>query len=430
MKQSQLFSKTRKEAPKDEVSRNAQLLIRAGYIHKEMAGVYSYLPLGLRVLNKIGNIIREEINAIGGQEVFMTSLQDKASWEKTGRWSDTVIDNWFKTELKNGSEVGLASTHEEALVSILKNYVQSFRDLPFSAYQIQTKFRNEARAKSGIMRGREFLMKDLYSFSRDIKEHDAFYEKAKLAYKRIYERTGLGDRTFITFASGGSFSKYSHEFQTLTSAGEDVIYLDKKKGIAVNKEVFVDEVLNELGIKRENLVEEKAVEVGNIFSLGTKFSEPLELKFVDEKGVKQNVIMGCYGIGLGRLMGAVVEVLSDADGIVWPDAVAPFRVHLIAIADKAGKVAEEATKLYNALTEKGIDVLYDDRDARPGEKFADSDLLGLPHRVVLSEKTLAEGVVEYKPRRANAVGERPVEKITQAELLARLSRNTQNEKTC
>ncbi|MEK7644784.1 MAG: aminoacyl--tRNA ligase-related protein [Patescibacteria group bacterium] len=422
MKQSQLFSKTRKEAPKDEVSRNAQLLIRAGYINKELAGVYSLLPLGVLTLGRINQIIREEMNAIGGQEVLLSTLQEKGLWQKTNRWDDKVVDIWFKTKLKNDTELGLGFTHEEPLTMLMKNFVQSFRDLPVYPYQIQTKFRNEIRAKSGIMRGREFLMKDLYSFSRDEKEHTAFYEKTKQAYTNVFRRMGLGERTFLTFASGGSFAKYSHEFQTVTDAGEDFIYVDEKSGIAVNKEVLTDEVLADLGLKREVLVEKKAVEVGNIFNLGTRFSEPLELRFLNEKGEKQNVVMGSYGIGPTRLMGTIVEVLADADGIVWPDSVAPFRVHLIAIADKAGRVADEATKLYNALTEKGIDVLYDDRDARPGEKFADSDLLGLPHRVVISEKTLAEGVVEYKPRRANAAGERPVEKIAQAELLKRLAK--------
>ncbi len=427
MKQSQLFSKTRKEAPKDEVSRNAQLLIRAGYINKEMAGVYSLLPLGILTLSRINQIIREEMNAIGGQEILLSTLQEKGVWQKTNRWDDKVVDNWFKTTLKNDTELGLGFTHEEPLTMLMKNFVQSFRDLPVYLYQIQTKFRNETRAKSGILRGREFLMKDLYSFSRDEQEHVAFYEKAKQAYMNVFRRVGLGDRTFLTFASGGSFAKYSHEFQTVTDAGEDLIYVDEKSGVAVNKEVLTDEVLADLGMQRANLVEKKAVEVGNIFSLGTRFSETLELRFLNEKGEKQNVVMGSYGIGSTRLLGTIVEVLSDADGIVWPEHVAPFRVHLIAIADKSGKVAEEAAKLYNALTEKGIDVLYDDRDARPGEKFADSDLLGLPHRVVLSDKTLAEGVVEYKPRQANAVGERPIEKITQTELLKRLHTH---EKIC
>ncbi len=398
MYQSQLFTKTRKDAPKDEVSKNAQLLIRAGFIHKEMAGVYSYLPLGLRVMNKIIGIIREEMNAIGGQEISLTALQDKNLWEKTNRWSDDVVDIWFKTTFKNGTEVGLGTTHEEEITNLMKDYIRSYRDLPVYAYQFQTKFRNEIRAKSGIMRCREFLMKDLYSFSRDEKEHDAFYDRAKQAYLNIYNRAGLGNITYITFSSGGTFSKYSHEFQTVTDAGEDSIFVDESKKIAINKEVLNDEVLNDLGLKREDLIEKKAVEVGNIFNLGTKFSDALDLTYSDEKGEKQKVIMGSYGIGPGRLMGTVAEILSDDKGLVWPESISPFAIHLISIEDKEGKVKKEADTLYAELTKKGVEVLYDNRDMRAGEKFADSDLIGIPVRFVISEKTLAEGKVEVKCR--------------------------------
>jgi len=403
MRQSLLFTKTRKDAPKDEVSKNAQLLIRAGFIHKEMAGVYSYLPLGLRVMNKIVQVIRNEMNALGGQELFLTSLQDKKIWETSGRWDDAVVDNWFKTKLKNDSELGLGFTHEEPLTKLMTEYVRSFRDLPVYTYQFQTKFRNEARAKSGIMRGREFLMKDLYSFTRTEQEHADFYEKAKQGYINIFEKLGLGDKTYVTFASGGSFSKYSHEFQTLTEAGEDSIFVDEKKKIAINKEVLNDEVLADLGVKREDLVEKKAVEVGNIFSLGTKFSDAFELQYVDEKGEKKPVIMGSYGIGPGRVMGTVAEVLSDDKGLVWPASIAPFAIHLISIEDKNGKVKAEAEKLYERLTKKGVEVLYDDRDARPGEKFADSDLIGIPTRIVISEKTLESDSVEVKDRTTGTV---------------------------
>jgi prolyl-tRNA synthetase len=400
MRQSQLFTKTRKEAPKDEVAKNAQLLIRAGYIYKEMAGAYVYLPLGLRVLNNIVEVIRQEMNAIGGQEMSLTALQDKKVWEKTGRWSDDVVDNWFKTKLKSGSDVGLGFTHEEPLTNLMKNYIGSYRDLPRYAYQFQTKFRNEERAKSGIMRGREFLMKDLYSFSRDQKEHEVFYEKAKQAYIKVFERLGLGDRTFVTFASGGSFSKYSHEFQTVTDAGEDLIYVDEKKKIAVNKEVLNDEVLKDLGVKKEDLKEMKAVEVGNIFSLGTRFSDAFELSYVAEDGMKKPVVMGSYGIGPGRVMGTIVETLSDENGIVWPEEVAPFKAHLIVVDSKEGDAArKEADRLYNVLVENGVEVLYDDRDARPGEKFADADLMGMPLRVIVSDKTLAAGGYEVKERK-------------------------------
>jgi prolyl-tRNA synthetase len=408
MKQSQLFTKTRREAPKDEVSKNAQLLIRAGYVHKEMAGVYSYLPLGLRVMNKIVNIIREEMNAIGGQELHLTALQDKETWEKTNRWDDAMVDNWFKTKLKNGADLGLGFTHEEPLTAIMKDNIRSFRDLPVYAYQFQTKFRNEARAKSGIMRGREFLMKDLYSFCRDAKEQEAFYEVAKQAYVKVFNRLGIGDKTYVTFSSGGSFSKYSHEFQTLTSAGEDTIYIHEGKKIAVNKEVLNDEVLKDLGVKRADLKEAKASEVGNIFNLGTRFSEPLGLVYKDEKGKTNPVVMGSYGIGPGRVMGTIVELFADEKGIVWPEAVAPFSIHLVVLLDEAGKVKKAADRIYEDLLKKGVEVLYDDRDASAGEKFSDSDLIGIPTRWIVSEKSLANDSIEVKDRKTGKVTMRKV----------------------
>jgi len=299
MRQSQLFTRVSRQVPKDEVSKNAQLLIRAGFIHKEMAGVYSFLPLGLRVLNKVIGVIREEMDAIGGQELSLTALQEKALWEKTDRWDDRKVDVWFKTVLKNGTELGLGSTHEEPVTRLMTQYVNSYRDLPLLAYQFQTKFRNEMRAKSGIMRVREFIMKDLYSFARTEEEHAELYASVRAAYLRIFERVGLGKSTYATFASGGIFSKYSEEFQTVSEAGEDLIYVDEVSGRALNKEVFTDEVLADLGMKREALVEKKSIEVGNIFTLGTRFSNPLGLKFRDEHGEERPVLMGCYGIGPG-----------------------------------------------------------------------------------------------------------------------------------
>jgi prolyl-tRNA synthetase len=411
MKQSQLFTRTRKEAPKDEISKNAQLLIRAGYIHKEMAGVYSFLPLGRRVLENIVQVIREEMNAIGGQEISLTALQDKMLWEKTDRWADEKMDVWFKTALKNGSELGLGVTHEEPLTAIMSEYISSYRDLPVYAYQFQTKFRNETRAKSGIMRGREFLMKDLYSFSKDEKEHALFYAKVREAYITIFKRLGIGEKTHLAFAAGGTFSKYSEEFQTESEAGEDTIYVDTKNGKTINKEVLTDEVLADLGIDRANLVEKKSIEVGNIFNLGTKFSEPLNLTYLNEKGEKTAVVMGSYGLGPSRVMGTIVELLSDEKGIVWPKGIAPFQVHLTPLFEKtekdgevkAGKVAQAADELYAELTAKGISILYDDRNIRPGEKFADSDLIGIPLRVVISEKTIAENIIEVKERSTGTV---------------------------
>ena len=411
MRQSELFTKTRKEAPAGEEAKNAKLLIRAGYIHKEMAGVYSFLPLGLCVLNKIVEIIRREINAIGGQEVFLSALQDPEVWKKTGRWSDEVFENWFKTKIKTGGEAGLAFTHEEPLTNLMKNQISSFRDLPKYVYQFQTKFRNEPRARSGIIRGREFLMKDLYSFSRDQKEHDSFYEKAKKAYQNIFSEAGIGDQTYLTYASGGSFSKNSHEFQTVTDAGEDTIYLCEKCKVAVNKEIFAEQnSCPECGEK--NLIEKRAVEVGNIFSLGTRFSESFDLNYLDEKGEKKLVVMGSYGIGPGRLMGTITEVLADEKGLVWPKNVAPFQIHLVAVFDENGKVKTAAEKLYKELLQKGIEALFDDRDLRAGEKFADADLLGIPLRAVISEKTLKENKIEIKNR---ATGQ--ISLITESELI-------------
>jgi len=402
MRQSHLFTKTRKEAPKDEVSKNAELLIRAGYIHKEMAGVYSFLPLGLRVVNKIADIVRKEMNANGASELLLTTLQDKNVWEKSGRWSDDVVDNWFKTKLKNDTEVGLGFTHEEELTALMKEYVRSWRDLPVHVYQVQTKFRNEARAKSGIMRGREFLMKDLYSFSKDQTEHDGFYEKMKVAYKNIYAKVGIGDRTYLTYASGGTFSKYSHEFQTVTDAGEDVIFVCEKCKVAVNNEIRADVPACPV-CTNADLVEKKAVEVGNIFSLGTKYADAFELSFASEDESTKQVIMGSYGIGITRLMGTIVEALSDENGIVWPEGVAPYVVHLILVPDKNGVVKNYANEIYNELVEKGIEVLYDDRDVRAGEKFADADLIGIPFRAVISEKTMQEAVIEVKNRKTGEV---------------------------
>lgn len=395
MRQSKLFTKTRKEAPKDEVSRNASLLIRAGFIHKEMAGAYAILPLGLRVLEKIKTIVREEMNALGGQEVQMTTLQRKELWQKTDRWSDSAVDVWFKSQLKNGTEIGLAWSHEEPITDMMRNFSTSYRDLPVFLYQFQTKLRNELRAKSGLMRGREFLMKDMYSYTADEEAHKKFYDALTAAYFNIFRKVGLGEKTFLTLASGGAFTQFSHEFQTLTTSGEDTIYLDRDKKIAVNKEVLTPEVLKEAGLERENLEEVSAAEVGNIFSFGTVKSEQLGLYFKDAQGSESPVILGSYGIGITRLLAVVAEVLSDDLGLVWPPAIAPFQVHLLSLSDKSQPTA---SKVYDELVRQGVEVLFDDRDLRPGEKFADSDLIGIPKRVVIGDKTLESNLLEVKHR--------------------------------
>lgn len=397
MRVSNLFTKTSKNLPADETALNAQLLIKAGYVHKEMAGVYSFLPLGIKVLENIKQIVREEMNAIGGQELIMSSLQSKEIWQKTNRWDDKAVDIWFKSKLKNGTEVGLGWSHEEPIVEMMKNHISSYKDLPAFVYQFQTKLRNELRSKSGIMRGREFVMKDMYSASLDQKDHDKFYQDCIKAYHRVFERLGIGDETFLTFASGGAFTQFSHEFQTICDAGEDTIYLSREKKIAINKEVLSDEVLKKLDIKRDELEEVKSAEVGNIFDFNVIKSKEMGFKYTDEAGKIQFVHLGSYGIGISRLMGVLVEKFADDKGIVWPEAVAPAKVYLISVGDDK-KVNDEANDVYGQLTDAGIEVLFDDRSVGPGQKFADAELIGIPHRLVISEKSIQAGGLEYKKR--------------------------------
>jgi prolyl-tRNA synthetase len=401
MRQSHLFTKTKKEAPKDEVSRNAQLLIRAGYVYKVMAGVYAYLPLGLRVLDKIKKVVREEMNAIGGQELIMTNLQRKDTWEATGRWSDESVDVWFKTKLKDGVELGLAWSHEEAILEMMQPFVESYKDLPRSVYQFQTKLRNELRAKSGIMRGREFVMKDMYSLHASEADMDQYYDQVIEAYQRIYSRLGIGSETYMTFASGGSFTKFSHEFQTLCSAGEDILYVSEDRKIAVNEEVL-DDATQQLRVDKTTLKPVTTAEVGNIFKFGTEKSEKMKIYFKDAEGKQQPIYLASYGVGITRVMGVIVEKYADDLGLVWPEAVAPFRVHLLSLG-----ADEKATEIYDDLTAAGVEVLYDDRDLSAGQKFAESDLLGIPYRVVIGKRSLESGTAEVKKRSEKKATEVP-----------------------
>jgi prolyl-tRNA synthetase len=411
MRQSQLFTKTRKEIPADEVAKNAQLLIRAGYVHKVMAGVYAYTPLGLKVLERIKQIVREEMNAVGGQELIMTSLQPPEIWQGTGRWSDEAVDVWFKTALKDGSELGLAWSHEEAIVSMMSQYVNSYKDLPISVYQFQTKLRNELRAKSGIMRGREFVMKDMYSLHSSQEDMDEYYDKVVEAYKRIYERLGLGEDTFVTFASGGAFTKFSHEFQTLCDAGEDILYINSEKTVAVNEEVL-DDATKEIGISKDELSPVKTAEVGNIFKFGTEKGEQMNVTYKDIDGVDKPIYLASYGVGITRVMGVLVEKFGDEKGLVWPESVAPFKVHLVGLNLEDGEIKDWAEGVYSSLKEAGVEVLYDDRiETRAGEKFSDSDLLGLPYRIVVSKKGKESGQFEVVTR---ATGE--VRQLSEEEL--------------
>jgi prolyl-tRNA synthetase len=398
MRLSKLFTKTTKSVPGDETARNAQLLIQAGFIHKEMAGVYAYLPLGLQVLENIKQIVREEMNTIGGMEVMMTTLQPKDIWEKTDRWDDKKVDNWFKTKLANGTELGVGLTHEEPIVDALSSYLSSYRDMPVFVYQIQNKFRNELRAKSGLLRGREFVMKDMYSFATTQEQHEKLYAEAIQAYYRVYERLGLGDVTYRTYADGGIFTdRFSDEFQTLSSIGEDTIYLDEEKKIAINEEIYTDEALAKLGLDKSKLVQKKGVEVGNTFHLESKYTDALDVYYTDEQGKKQSIIMGCYGIGISRLMGIIAEHFADEKGLAWPEAVAPAKVYLVVLGESEA-VTKAADALYDRLQKANVRVLYDDRHIRPGEKFADAELMGIPYRIVVSEKTLAANQYEIKKR--------------------------------
>lgn len=397
MRVSNLFTKTTKNIPADETSKNAKLLIQAGYVYKVMAGVYAYTPLGLRVLENIKKIVREEMNKIDGQELIMTNLQHKSTWEQTGRWDDKVVDVWFKTKLQDETELGLAWSHEEAIMEMMQQFVKSYKDLPQSVYQFQTKLRNELRAKSGVMRGREFVMKDMYSLHTSSQDCDQYYEQVIEAYKRCYDRFGIGESTFVTFASGGAFTKFSHEFQTICEAGEDILYTNEDNTVAVNEEVL-DEATQELGIDKTELKPVKSAEVGNIFKFGTDKSEQMKIFYTDENGQKQPIYLASYGIGITRVMGVIVEKMSDEKGLVWADNIAPFRVYLVQIGD----VADEAEKVYDELSQAGVEVLWDDRDESPGTKFADADLLGIPHRVVVSEKTVQAKKLEYKKRTSDA----------------------------
>ncbi|MBI3305315.1 hypothetical protein HYZ80_03275 [Candidatus Parcubacteria bacterium] len=396
MRQSILFGKTTRQNPKDEVSVNAQLLVRGGFVAKVMAGVYAFLPLGLRVLERINTIIREEMNAIGGQELLLSALQSKDLWVKTGRW-ETLRDVMYQFKDSSDRELGLGITHEEPLAEVAKNSIRSYKDLPLYLYQIQLKFRNEPRAKSGLIRLREFFMKDLYSFDRNQAGLDAYYEKSKTAYANIFRRCGLDAK--IVEASGGAFTKdFTHEFQVLTEAGEDTTVYCESCAFAQNTEIATAKAGETCPNCSGTLKEGTSVEVGHIYKLGTKYSKDLDLIFTDEDGSMKPVVMGSYGIGPGRVMATVVEVHHDEKGIVWPKEVAPYDVHLVGIKNQESRIMEAAEKLYRELQDVGIAVLYDDRDESAGVKFADADLIGLPWRVVISEKTLARGSVELKAR--------------------------------
>jgi prolyl-tRNA synthetase len=397
MLQSQIPNFVKKEFPKDEEAHNAKILARAGFIDKLMAGVYSYLPFGLRVLSKINVIVRDEMNKLGGQEILMPVLTPKENWQQTGRWA--TFDALFKVISRDKKEFALGPTHEEIVVPLAQKAIFSYKDLPFGLYQIQTKFRDEPRARSGLLRGREFMMKDLYSFHADEKDLETYYQKAIKAYQAIFKRLGLD--AWLVEASGGTFSKYSHEFQVFSEGGEDAVVYCEKCHFAQNSEINSAKNEDPCPKCKASLQLSGAIEVGNIFKLNTKYSDPFSLKFKDKDGSQKTVIMGCYGMGISRLLGTLAEVFHDDNGLLWPKNVAPFQIHLIALGGSdrksSEKVFEQAKKVYERLLDLGVEVLFDDRQEKTaGEKFIESDLIGIPLRLVISPKTGDK--IEFKER--------------------------------
>jgi prolyl-tRNA synthetase len=401
MRYSQLFGKTSKSIPSDAESINAKLLTQAGFINKEMSGIYNFLPLGFRVLRKIQEIVREEMNLLGGQEILMPVLSSIENWQKTRRdqeWVDVLyrLDNMV-----------LNPTHEEIVTPLVQKYTFSYRDLPVAVYQIQEKFRNEPRAKSGLLRGREFNMKDLYSFHKNEGDLNDFYQNAIKAYQNVFNRLGLGKLTYLTYASGGSFSKYSHEFQTECVTGEDTIFVCDRCHTAVNREIIDEQVICP-DCNSDKLRETKAIEIGNIFKLGTKFTDAFGFSYVDEKGAVKPILMSCFGLGPSRVMGTLVEVFHDENGIIWPQSVAPFQIHLIGLNPEAFGIYEQLRKL-------NLDVLFDDRDdVSAGVKFATADLIGIPIRIVVSPRSLENGGVEIKNRNSQETSIIPINKLDSA----------------
>jgi len=418
MKQSQFFTKTQKDiSSKEELAKNYELLVKAGFINQEMAGVYSFLPLGLKVITKISQIIKQEIEKIGAQEILMPSLHPKINWSLTGRWQN--FDVLFKVNSRHGLDYALGPTHEEIVVPLASRFISSYKDLPKTnlktgtwsraVYQIQSKFRDEKRAKSGLLRGREFLMKDLYSFHQDAKDLSVYYKSVLQAYRKIFKHLGL--KAILTEASGGTFSKLSHEFQVECQAGEDIIYYCKNCKLAYNREIINQNsksVCSKCGNKTKEL---KTVEIGNIFKLNTKFSQPFFLKYTDKNGNDKIVYMGCYGIGISRLIGVMAEIFNDDAGLIWPKQVAPFLVHLILLSKEQKKRAEA---LYQDLLEHGIEILFDDRtDVSAAQRLVEADLIGCPYRLVISKR--AGEKIEFKEREKNQV-----KFLTKKELLAKL----------
>ncbi len=397
MKQSILFYKAEKEAPKEADTVSHKLLLRGGFVDQLISGVYSFLPLGLLVSKKICNVIREEMNAIGGQELFLPTLQPKSIWEQTDRW-EHMDPPLFKLKDRHEKELALGPTHEEVITQLAAKKISSYRDLPLYLYQIQTKFRNEMRFSGGLLRTREFMMKDLYSFHTDMQDFQEYYKKVANTYFKIFKRCGL--ESIMVEASGLGFTNdFTHEFQVLSEAGEDTIIYCPKCEFARNKEIAELKEGDKCPDCSRFLKIARGIEIGNIFPLGEKYAKAFNLYFLDKDGQKKLVIMGCYGIGIGRLMAAVIEKNHDEDGMIWPKEIAPFAVHLLSFDHENAKVRKVSDRIYQDLQKAGIEVLYDDRiKVSPGQKLAESDLIGIPVRLIVSEKNIGKNKVGLKYR--------------------------------
>jgi len=406
---------TFKDVSKEQESLNAKLLIKAGFINPELAGVYTYTRLGYEVLKNIEDLTREHMSKWGG-EILMPSLQPVENWETTGRLES--MSSLFEarganeTSRKlNSSRYVLGPTHEEIVTPLAKRYIKSYRDLPLALYQIQTKFRNEARPKSGLLRSREFRMKDLYSFHENEEDLLEFYELMKEEYMSLFEDLGLAEDTFITLADGGDFTKeFSHEFQTLIPQGEDTIFLDRENRIAYNKEIVNKENEERLGVKFDSLEQVSATEVGNIFPLNLKFSNPFSLTYTTKEGLVKPVYMGCYGLGTSRLMGVVAEKFADEKGLVWPEKIAPAKYHIVTISkEREGEVYKLSKELIELV---GKDALWDRRTSvSTGEKLKDADLIGCPYRIIISSNSIKRGGIEVKSRTSEKEEYMPVEQL-------------------
>jgi prolyl-tRNA synthetase len=431
MKMSQLPIKTLRDSPSDETSKNAQLLIRAGYVFKNMAGAYSYLPFGYRSLNKIEHIVRKHMNSIGSQELYMASLQPKEWWMQAGIWEHDKNDALFHLPSGNlpGTEYALASTHESNLSNIVKQYISSWKDLPLfdkgtnqwpvSLYQIQTKFRDEMRAKAGLMRGREFRMKDMYDFHRTEESQKSYFEVITQTYLNCFSELGL--TAYAVDASGGMFTKkLSREFQVICSVGEDEIMYSPSTGFAANVEVF-DQALEAWvakGMEKpSDLKKDVSVEVGNIFDLGDHYTKSFEITYTDENNQKQYPLMGCHGIGTSRLLGVMTELFSDEKGLVFPESVAPFKYHIITHFGKKDEesMIKQVQTLANDLYIKHADnVLLDDRDeskAGFGQKMSDAELIGCPTIIIITPRNVSQGMVEIKDRKTGVSELVPVQDL-------------------